>query len=114
MDSLLESLFSLLGPREEKYEPTAPLSKEEATEWDNLQNEIGRVKSLAQEIEAKKRLFWASIEKKLNIYDRDLRIQNGMVLEKVIEKKYCETPGKTTVGFLRRRLCELCHQSNRR
>jgi hypothetical protein len=97
---LFSGLFpSLFGNLQEKYEPIAPLSKEEAKEWEDIQNEMGRIKSLAREIDAKKSLFWALIEKKLNIFNRDLKIENGMVLEKVKEKKSCDHVGTPQQGF---------------
>jgi hypothetical protein len=98
-----ESLFSSLLPNlfgnRDKYEPVAPLSKEEAKEWDDIQNEMGRIKCLIRETEARKSLFWASIEKKLKLYDHDLRIENGMVMEKVKEKKGCDHVGTPQPGF---------------
>lgn len=95
MDQLFEYLSSLLGgglPKD-NYEPIAPLSKEEAKEWDEIHQNLAMVKSLITEAEARKRLFWVKVEKKLNNYGRDLRIENGMVLEKVEEKKNCQSPG---------------------
>jgi hypothetical protein len=99
LEGLLGGLFPNLFGSRDKYEPIAPLSKEEAKEWDDIKNEIGRIKSLVRETEARKSLFWTSIEKKLGLYDHDLRIENGMVLEKVTEKKNCEHPGSPQPGF---------------
>jgi hypothetical protein len=95
----LESLMSLLGGPREKYEPLAPLSTEEAKEWESVQNEIGKIKTLAQEIEARKRIFWAVIQRRLNNYNGELKIENGMVLEKVEKKTNCNHPGQALQGF---------------
>jgi hypothetical protein len=99
MNDPYENLLSGLFGNHEQYEPVAPLSKEEIKEWDDIQNEIGRVRSLAREIEARKSLFWASIEKKISLYDHELKIENGMVLKKVKEKKNCNHVGTTRPGF---------------
>jgi hypothetical protein len=101
MDNPLDALFSLFGSRlqNDNYEPFAPLSKEESKEWEDIQNEVAKVKSLVGEVEARKKLFWVKIEKKTNLYNRTLKIENGMILVEVKEKNSCPTPGIARPGF---------------
>jgi len=78
------------GNDDEKYEPLAPLSKKDSEEWDRIHQNRAKIRSLLSESDAKLALFWAKIEKKLKVYDRDLMIDNGMVLAKIEKKSNCD------------------------
>jgi hypothetical protein len=92
MSTPFEGLFQQFMPinaSPQQYEPIAPLSKKDAEAWDKLQYDIEKAKSLVKEVEAKRILFWAKIEKKLKMYDRSLMIEGGMIMAVVEEKTNC-------------------------
>lgn len=77
-----------------EYEAIAPLSAKDNKEWEKLLSDLEKARSRLAEIEAKKKLFWIKIERKLKIYDRDLKIDGGMVMGEVEHKHNCEHPGE--------------------
>jgi hypothetical protein len=94
----LGNLFShLMGhnrPPEIKYEPVAPLSKKDSEEWEKFSTDIEKAKSKISEIEAKKTLYWIKMERKLNIYNKNLKIENGVVYVETDTKNNCEHHSK--------------------
>ena len=75
------------------YEPIAPLSEKDNKEWEKLLSNHEKAESRVEEIEAKKKLFWIKIERKLGIYNRELKIDGGIVLGEVEHKNNCEHTG---------------------
>lgn len=96
----LRRLFNMLGQQdEEHFEPLAPLSKQEVEEWNQINNQTAEARLLMEEAEAKRKIFWAKIERKAGIFDRNMRIENGMVLIQTQEKSNCKSNGKAVPGF---------------
>lgn len=90
---LMSKLFQS-GNEEDKYEPIAPLSKKDNKEWDMLNQEFEKAKSRILEIEARRKIFWIRLERKLKMHDRGLKIESGMVMGEVSSKNNCHTPGE--------------------
>ena len=105
MDDRLRKLLSMLSggsaPNNDdrQFEPLAPLSTEEATEWARINNKVAQAQSIAKEAEAERMIFWTRIEKKTGIYDKNLRIDNSMVLIEVEKKNNCLSHGEAKPGF---------------
>lgn len=98
----LEELFERFRQHHEqqqKYEPLSPLSKREADEWEHIQTLLLKAVNLKQEAEAKRSLFWAKMERKTGIYDRILKVDNGMLQVQVREKNNCQHSGQAMPGF---------------
>jgi hypothetical protein len=109
MEHPLRKLFEMFQQGEnENFEPLAPLSKKEADEWEKLNNETAKIQTLKKENEAKRQLFWSKIEKKTGIYDRTLRIDNGMVLIQKDEKSNCKAKGSGGIPGFCNGDCENC------
>lgn len=89
---LMSKLFQS-GHEEVKYEPIAPLSKKENKEWDMLNQEFEKAKSKILEVEARRKIFWIRLERKLKMHDRGLKIDSGMVMGEVSKKNNCQTLG---------------------
>lgn len=109
MDNPFESLFGGLSGnplsnlfakylqsknQEPKYEALAPLSTKDNKEWEKLISDFEKYRSKILEIEARKKIFWTKLERKLGIYDRSLKIEAGMVMGEVEERHNCQTPGE--------------------
>ena len=106
MDDKLRKLLSMLSGGsmssnndDRQFEPLAPMSKEEATEWARINNKVAQAQSIAKEAEAERMIFWTRIEKKTGIYDKNLRIDNGMILIEVEKKNNCLSHGEARPGF---------------
>lgn len=97
----LRKLFELFqnSKGEEKFEPHAPLSKREAEEWDSIIKLSAKAHRMAEDAEAKRKLFWSKIERKTKIYDRNMRIDSGMILLQVNKKTNCKFHGEQMPGF---------------
>jgi hypothetical protein len=102
MHEELHRLFEMMhngGNKEEHFEPLAPLSKKEQDEWDRLHSNRARIKCMMEEADAKMQLFWSKIERKTKIYDKNMRIDNGMIMVEVDKKNNCHNPGEPHPGF---------------
>lgn len=91
---LMAKIFQSRAEEEDHYEPIAPLTEKDSQEWDRLINEYEKAKSRLVELDARKKLFWIRLERKLKIYDRGLKIEGGMVLGEVVKKSNCHMPGE--------------------
>jgi hypothetical protein len=115
-DNPFGKLFSrLMGSKpqsEIKYEPLAPLSKKDSEEWEKFSSDLEQARSKISEIEAKKSLYWIKIERKLKIFNKNLKIENGMVYVEVNKKTNCEHHGEKLPlpGFCSGD-CDNCSQS---
>jgi hypothetical protein len=69
---LFESLKNILSMGNDQYAPLAAVSEDQKKEWNELKELSNRCKKLMAEHEAKKDLFWANIQKKLNMYGENL------------------------------------------
>jgi len=76
------------------FEPIAPLSEKENKEWEKLNSDIEKTRSKLSELEAKKKIFWIKLERKLKIYDRNLMVEGGMVMAEKENKNNCGIPGE--------------------
>jgi hypothetical protein len=112
LSNLLSHFMGGNPPPEMKYEPLAPLSKKELEEWDKFGSDLEKARSKISEIEAKKSLYWIKIERKLNCYNKNLKIENGMVYVEVNKKTNCEHHGENLPlpGFCSGD-CDNCSQS---
>lgn len=98
-DNPLSNLFSKYlqsMTKEPRYEALAPLSLKDNKEWEKLISDYEKYRSKLLEIDAKKKIFWTKLERKLRIYDRNLKIEAGMVMGEVEEKHNCQIPGERT------------------
>jgi len=86
----LHFLSQLAGGNRKEYEPIAFLSKNENEEWEKISKDYDKVKSLIYEIDARRKLFWISIEHKLDIYDKSLKIEDGIVFMEKEDKHNCD------------------------
>jgi hypothetical protein len=82
------------GEQNTGYEPIAPLSTKENTEWEKIISDFEKAKSRIMEIDAKKRLFWIKLERRLKIFDRNMMIESGMVMAETVKKNNCNFPGE--------------------
>lgn len=76
------------------FEPIAPLSEKDNREWEKINSDLEKTRSKLSELEAKKKIFWIKLERKLEIYDRNLMVEGGMVLAEKENKNNCEVPGQ--------------------
>jgi hypothetical protein len=75
--------------KESLYEPLTPLSKAENEEWEKMIKDFEKARSFLAEVDAKRKLFWIAIERKLDIYNKSLKIENGMIMIEKKESKDC-------------------------
>jgi hypothetical protein len=94
-ESFREYLKHMLGGQSnDSYEPIAPLSKDEQVEWESFNEAALKLRAMTLDLEARKRLFWSSMEHKTGIYDRNLKIDNGMILVEKKETNKCPSKNK--------------------
>ena len=90
---------NMMGLQQEpQYEPLAPLSTKEAQEWDRINIVHAKGKSMVDQADAKRKLYWGKIERKTGIYDRSLKIDNGMIMVEP-KKNNCKSKGQLVPGF---------------
>ncbi|MBF0554300.1 MAG: hypothetical protein HQK96_07015 [Nitrospirae bacterium] len=68
-----------------KYEPYCQIPEDVMKEWLLMSKELCHVTSLVKAAEARKTLFWTSLEARLNIYNRGIRLDtdNNMIMLEV-------------------------------
>lgn len=93
---LMDFLSNMMGNgrNSTKYEAVAPLSSKDNQEWDRIISELEKAKSRMMELEARKKIFWIKLERKLGMFDRNLKIESGIVMAEVQNKNNCQTPGE--------------------
>lgn len=108
---MFEQMFNH-GNQPESYEPVMPLSKKEQSEWDRLDIDYEKARSKIEEIEAKRKLFWIKMERKAKIFDRELKIDGGILMAEVISKSNCSQHDHTPIEGFCNGNCEECALNN--
>lgn len=93
LSDMFQNFLPLQGNTTE-YEPVAPLSKSESLTWERINRELEKAQSKISELEAKKKLFWIKIERKSGIFDKDLKIEGGIIWAEIEKKNNCVQPGE--------------------
>jgi hypothetical protein len=93
MDLFSRFMQNRLG-QENRFEPIAPLSAKDNKDWEKILSDFEKANSRVMEVEAKRKLFWIKLERKLKIFDRNMTIEGGMVLAEVDKKNNCNFPGE--------------------
>ena len=83
MNNPLSDMFKHLLDSNKKFKPVAHLSEEDAKEWESIQHETSLANSLCQEAKVKELLFLIKTERKLDLFNTTLKIENNMVLKEI-------------------------------
>ena len=76
--------FLVCRHNRDNYDAYGPLDAEDKKEWDAICHKVGYIESMQREVEAQRSLFWVKLERKLDMADRDMRIESGILY---VEKK---------------------------
>lgn len=74
----------LTGDDDENYEILCPIPPDVMKEWEGLEADHRKAVSLMKAAEARRMLFWTNLEARLNIYGREMRINDddGVIMIK--------------------------------
>ena len=89
VQSLMEEFREFIKDKieSEKYEAYSQLAPKDAKEWDSIQDQFGKLENKLEELRAKRRLFWAKLERKLGIFDKEMKIEDHVLYIEKDSKK---------------------------
>ena len=84
LDMLKNLRRMMQNQQEPEYEIVGTLPPKDLEEWNSLQTLLLKAKNMLEEAQARKSLFWAKMEQKTQIFDRGLKVEDGILF---VEKK---------------------------